>query len=181
VGWWRPAAWQQFRARLPEWLSGPLAYWQAQALAIDGQERQVRRQLEQLVTRQLPLGVGALSWMTLQLEIRGWERFHNRRQIGSYTGLCPAIHHSNGRGREGSINRCGNPMVRYTLIEMVWRLLRWQPDYPPLQRLRRSTSKRAKGRLAVAAARHLAIDLWRLATGRATAQEVGLQLQAPLT
>jgi hypothetical protein len=72
-------------------------------------------------------------------------------------------------------------MVRYTLIEMVWRLVRWQPDYPPIQKLRRMVSKRGKRRLAVAAARRLAIDLWRLATGRATAQELGLQLQSPLT
>jgi hypothetical protein len=33
----------------------------------------------------------------------------------------------------------------------------------------------------VAAARRLAIDLWRLATGRATAQELGLQLSNPTT
>ena len=71
-------------------------------------------------------------------------------------------------------------VVRYTLIEMVWRLMRWQPDYPPIQKLRRSTSGRGKRRLAVAAARRLAIDLWRLATDRATAQDLGLQLQAPM-
>jgi transposase len=40
------------------------------------------------------VGVGALSWITLQLEIRGWGRFHNRRQVASYTGLCPGIHNS---------------------------------------------------------------------------------------
>jgi Transposase IS116/IS110/IS902 family len=34
-------------------------------------------------------------------EIRGWDRFQNRRQIASYTGLCPGIRNSNGRGREG--------------------------------------------------------------------------------
>ena len=72
-------------------------------------------------------------------------------------------------------------MVRYTLIEMVWRLLRWQPDYPPLQKLRRCTSSRAKRRLAVAAARRLAIDLWRLATGRAAAQALGLHFHLPMT
>jgi transposase len=180
VGWWRPAAWEQFRPQLPEWLGPQLQYWQQEALAIDGQERQVRRQLEAMVARELPVGVGALSWMTLQLEIRGWERFQNRRQIGSYTGLCPGTHQSNGRGREGHINRCGNAAVRYTLIEMVWRLVRWQPDYPPIQTLRRSGSKRGKRRLAVAAARRLAIDLWRLATGRATAQDLGLQLHPPM-
>jgi hypothetical protein len=41
-----------------------------------------------LLSERLPVGVGALSWITLQLEIRGWERFQNRRQIASYTGLC---------------------------------------------------------------------------------------------
>ena len=75
----------------------------------------------------------------------------------------------NGRGREGRINRCGNTIVRYTLIEMVWRLIRWQPDYPRIKKLRNALlSKRGKRRLIVAAARRLAIDLWRLATGRAT-------------
>jgi hypothetical protein len=28
--------------------------------------------------------------------------------------------------------RCGNSVVRYTLIEMVWRLTRWQ-QYPPIK------------------------------------------------
>jgi hypothetical protein len=73
-------------------------------------------------------------------------------------------------------------MVRYLLVEMVWRLLRWQPAYPPLQRLRQATSRRrARRRWAVAAARRLAIDLWRLATQRATAQELGLQMHLPMT
>jgi hypothetical protein len=72
--------------------------------------------------------------------------------------------------------------VRYTLIEMVWHLIRWQPDYSPIKKLRNALlSKRGKRRLIVAAARRLAIDLWRLATGRATAQELGLQLSDPTT
>jgi len=53
-------------------------------------------------------------------------------------------------------------VVRYVLIEMTWRLLRWQPDYPPINKPRSAMpSKRSKGRLVVAAARRLAIDLWR--------------------
>jgi hypothetical protein len=48
-----------------------LAYWQQTALALNGQERQVRSPLEQMVSQALPVGVGALSWITLQLEIRG--------------------------------------------------------------------------------------------------------------
>jgi hypothetical protein len=42
-----------------------------------------------MLTIELPIGVGALSWITLELELRGWERFKNRRQIASYAGLCP--------------------------------------------------------------------------------------------
>ena len=180
VGWWRPAPWKQFKTQLPEWMGSQLENWQEEALALNAKEQKVRQELEQMVTEILPVGVGALSWITLQLEVRGWERFHNRRQVASYTGLCPGIHNSNGRGREGRINRCGNTIVRYTLIEMVWRLIRWQPDYPPIKKLRNALlSKRGKRRLIVAAARRLAIDLWRLATGRATAQELGLQLSQP--
>jgi transposase len=153
-----------------------LGHWQQEAWDIDTKERQVRRELELKVSKTLPIGVGALSWIILELEIRGWDRFKNRRQIASFTGLCPGIHNSNGKGREGSINRCGNSVVRYTLIEMVWRLLRWQPDYPPIKKLRSTVSKRGKRRFVVAAARRLAIDLWRWATGRASAQDLGLQL-----
>lgn len=72
-------------------------------------------------------------------------------------------------------------MVRYTLIEMVWRMTRWQPDYPPIKKLHTMVSKRGKRRLVVAAARRLAIELWRWATGRATAQELGLQFQLTMT
>jgi transposase len=179
AGWWRPRAWQEFKTQLPDWIVCQLEHWQQEALGIDTQERQVRHQLEKMLAIELPIGVGALSWITLELELRGWERFKNRRQIASFTGLCPGIHNSNGRGREGRINRCGNPVVRYILIEMVWRLVRWQPDYPPLQKLRRTPSKRGKRRLVVAAARRLAIDLWRWRTARASAEKLGLALPCP--
>jgi transposase len=88
-------------------MDSQLEHWQEQALATDAKERQVRRGLEKMVSIELPIGVGALSWITVELEIRGWDRFQNRPQISSYTGLCPGIHNSNGRGREGRINRCG--------------------------------------------------------------------------
>jgi hypothetical protein len=59
---------------------------------------------------------------------------------------------------------------------MVWRMTRWQPDYPPIKKLRNMVSKRGKRRLVVVAARRLAIDLWHWAT----AQELGLQLQSTM-
>ena len=59
---------------------------------------------------------------------------------------------------------------------MAWRMLRWQPDYRPLQKLREALISRRARRLVVTVARRLAIDLWRWATKRATAQELGLRL-----
>jgi transposase len=175
--WWRPRRWLELKPTLPGWLCRLVESWQQRALALDGEERALRQELEALAPVQLPIGVGALSWVVLECEVRDWQRFTNRRQIASYTGLCPGIHQSNGRGREGSINRCGNPTVRYTLVEMAWRLLRWQPGYGPLQRLRAALlSSRAKRRLLVAAARRLAIDLWRLATQQTTPESIGLKV-----
>jgi transposase len=151
-------------------------------MAADAKERKIRLELEKRVKKVLPVGVGALSWIVLEQELRGWERFQNRRQIASYTGLCPGVHSSDRHSREGSINRCGNSVVRYTLIEMAWRFLRWQPQYRPIQKLRKGLlSRRARRRLVVAAARRLAIDLWRWSTGRASAEELGLRIEQRAT
>lgn len=63
-------------------------------------------------------------------------------------------------------------------VEAVWRLLRWQPAYPPLHRLQAARDGRARRKAVVAVARHLAIDLWRLATGQTTADRLGLVMNA---
>lgn len=173
--WWKPRRWAELAAALPAWLRDLVGVWQHLAAHCDAQEQAVRGQLEAAAPRQLPAGIGALTWVLLSREILQWSRFRNRRQVASYTGLCPGVHQSDGRGREGSINRCGNPTVRHLLVETVWRLLRWQPQYPPLQRLRAAASGRQRRKAAVAVARRLAIDLWRLATGQSTPEKLGLQ------
>ena len=117
--------------------------------------------------------------MLLAREICDWGRFKNRRQVASYTGLCPGGYQSGGTKRDGHINRHGNPRVRHLLIELVWRLVRWQPDYPPIQKLVAGVAKgAARRKLAVAAARRLAVDLWRLATKQTTPEKLHLTVPA---
>ena len=41
VGWWRPAAWKQFKSQLPEWMSFQLENWQEEALALNAKERKI--------------------------------------------------------------------------------------------------------------------------------------------
>jgi transposase len=74
-------------------------------------------------------GAGTLTALSLAAEVINWERFQNRRSISSYTGLCLGEYSSGSKRREGSIDRCGNRQVRHLLVETVWRLMTWQPDY----------------------------------------------------
>lgn len=174
--WWKAAKWDALKPGLPDWLRLLVAEWQAVALDFDHRERTARAQLESAAPKQLPKGVGALTWVILTREICNWSRFKNRRQVASYTGLCPGLHTSDGKGREGSINRCGNRAVRTALVELVWRLARWQPAYKPVRALvdKTTLSPRRRRKHAVAAARRLAIDLWRLATKQTTPEKIGL-------
>ena len=176
--WWRPSRWAQLQKELPGWLVELVRPLQELAASTDEKERAVRAELEKAAPEKLPLAVGALSWVTISREILDWQRFTNRRQVASYTGLCPRISQSGGHSRGGSINKCGNRVIRHALLEMVWRLARYQPHYPPVVPLvAGALTARQRRKTAVAAARRLAIDLWRLATGQCTAEQ--LHLDAP--
>jgi transposase len=176
--WWQVKAWLEVQSdpRLKDWMKEQLSGWRNKILSTDEEQDGLRERIAALAPAILPKGVGAYSAAVLHYEMRGFERFSNRRQVGSMTGLCPGIHQSDGRGKEGSINRCGIGIVRWTLVEMVWRLRIWQPQYPPVRRLASGLvkGKRARKRLVVQAARRLAIDLWRLSTGQTTPEKLGL-------
>jgi transposase len=176
--WWRAKGWKELHSdpRLRDWMKEQLQDWRSKLLGAEGQQQKLRCRIEALAPAILPKGVGAYSAAVLEYEMKGLSRFQNPRAVSSYTGLCPGIHSSDGRGKEGSINRCGNAVVRWNLVEMVWRLLRWQPHYEPVRQLATGLlkSKRAKKRLAVKAARQLAIDLWRLQSGQITPEKLGL-------
>lgn len=178
TGWWEPKTWARFQSELPEWLRTQVQTWQAQAVALDEQVTRWSLRVEQQAADQLiPKGVGELTAALLAGEILDWHRFQNRRQVASYTGLCPSEHSSGLKRRQGGVSKHGNPRVRHQLVEACWRLLLWQPAYPPLKKLRAATGKRARKRAVVAAARRLAIDLWRLNTGQCPAEKLGLQLR----
>jgi transposase len=114
--WWEGKGWAELQSdpRLKDWMKEQLEDWREKILSAQGEQRALRERIEALAPERLPKGVGAYSAAVLIYEMKGWERFSNRRQVASYTGLCPGIHLSDGRGKEGSINRCGNPTVRWT-------------------------------------------------------------------
>ena len=79
------------------------------------------------------------------------------------------------RSRTGRIDRHGNAHLRTLLVEAVWRLARWQPAWHAYRKLlhRLSATGKLPKRWAVALARQLAVDLWRVRTGRCTWAELG--------
>ena len=175
--WWKPRRWAVLSATLPGWLRDLLDDLRKEAEFFQGNLKRVDGEINRLAAEenvQVPRGIGVLTAMHLSAEVLTWGRFKNRRAVSSYTGLCPGEHSSGSKRREGSIDRCGNRHVRRLLVETVWRLMMWQPDYPPLQKLRESTGSRGSKRRVVAIARRLAVDLWRINTGQSTAEKLGL-------
>jgi transposase len=108
------------------------------------------------------------------------ERFRNSRQVANYFGLCPSESTSDQRRRLGAITKHGNPRLRHLMVELAWRVSRFQPDYRGMRRWgalledRRGLGGAARQKAIVALARCLAADLWRMATGRVRPEELGL-------
>jgi len=173
--WWGARNWKKLAA-LDPWLRERLAELRQLILELEEQLERLEAELVARVKEQvLPKGLGEITTVSLDSEVCDWERFHNRKQIGSYTGCCPGEHSSGGKRLLGSIDRMGNGRVRCLLVEAVWRFLRWQPGWKAAQGLKVKLAGGAalKKKTVVALARRLAIDLWRWRTGRATFADLG--------
>jgi len=130
-----------------------------------------------------PKGLGHLSLEKMRREVCDWNRFSNRRQVASYTGLCPGRNQSGGHSIQLSVNKCGNPRLREALVELAWLIVRYQPDYIRLQKWKWAfaggkVTRAARKKAIVALARQLAVDLWRVFTARVKAQDLGLKMAA---
>ena len=173
--WWGARNWKKL-AHLDPWLLAQLTALREVILTLAAQVTALEAELVARVQDQeRPKGLGEISLVTLDGEVCDWGRFHNRKQIGSYTGCCPGEHSSGGKRRLGSIDRMGNGRIRTILVEAVWRFLRWQPAWHAAQRMqaRLSASAAIRKKTVVALARQLAIDLWRWRTGRASLTDLG--------
>ena len=137
-------------------------------------------QLQAAAAPKQPRGLGQMTSVIIDREIGDWRRFHNRRQIASYTGLCPGEYSSGNSRLQSCVTKHGNPRLRAALVELAWRLVRFQPSYKPVLKWRAILAKgalatgAARKKAIVAVARQLAVDLWRIKTGRLRAEELGL-------
>lgn len=183
--WYGPRRWGTLESELPRDLVEVLQALRAVIQTLVEQARQVAEQIRQarLAGESRPVGAGDDTLEALEREVGDWNRFTNRRKVGSFFGLTPGESSSGPSRCLGSISRCGNPRVRRLAVEVAWRLIRYQPDYVRVRKWRErclsegvSPGKRRK--LVVGLAREFLIDWWRMRTGRTTAEKLGWKLRA---
>jgi len=178
--WWTGKTWKLIGEEAPAWVIERLKVLIRLIAPMEVEEKAMTEAIQEVgAETMIPRGVGPLTFEVLRREVGDWSRFTNRRQVSSYTGLCPREHSSGGKRRGGSVSKKGNPRVRAMLVEMVWRMMRWQPDYHGLKKWMGvlgdpGRSPAARKKVIVAIARQLAVDLWRLFTGQTTADKLGL-------
>lgn len=184
--WWREKKFESLREELPEFLFVALQRWQHLLVAVNEALATLSAHVESAQTQDLPTGLGALTAQVLDREIGDWNRFKNRRQVASYTGLVPCEDSSGERRFRGSITKHGNPRVRHILIEASWRLQQFQPEYKAVKQRRAAldeakarNNKSARKKLGVGLARQFIVDWWRIRTGRTTPEKLGLKMSWP--
>ena len=189
--WWGARKWVRLRARLLEqnpWLVEMLDPLQEMIQVL---HRRIRALEEKLVAAQateemaqiLPKGLGEITAQIIFSEVADWNRFNNRKQAGSFTGLCSGERSSGPGRRQGSIDKRGSKRLRKQLVEAVWRLWSWNKGWHAFKKFPHVFGGKAgpatRKKAIVACARILMIDLWRLNTRQTTLENLGLVVQAP--
>jgi transposase len=193
--WWRgsEALWEKTcqQHQWPVPVLERLQIYRRMARAADTEIQALTLELEKAAPQHLPAslpslphGFGELSMEIIRREVCDWTRFKNRRQVGSFFGICCAESTSGEQHNQGSITKTGNPRGRYALIELAWRALQFQPDYwvvkkflPRIQKAKAGSVPRKK--CIVAMSRLIAVDLWRLYTNQTTPAKLGLKEARP--
>ncbi len=179
--WWRSPCWEKLAVTLPTIVLNLLEPLRRLIAAVEVELRSRTKEVEAAAPAVLPIGLGKLTSQILEREVADWGRFANRRQVASYTGLCPSEDTSSHRRFQGSINKHGNRRLRPALIECMWRLTFFQPDYQAVKKwkpvlMNPKTGPARRKKAIVAMARIFAVDWWRVRTGRCRAEALGLKL-----
>jgi len=176
--WWKPRTFTALP--VPQWMKELLANSQPILVALQQKIAALTVQLQNAALPDQPRGLGKMTSVIIDREIGDWNRFNNRRQIASYTGLCPGEYSSGNTRLQSCVTKHGNPRLRAALVELAWRLVRFQPNYKPIVKWRAVLAKgalatgAARKKAIVAVARQLAVDLWRIKTGRLRPEELSL-------
>lgn len=178
--WWETKGWEVIERDLPEALVNLLIPLRQSVQFLAEHLKSADGKLASAQANQeRPLGCGAKTLALIDQEVCDWNRFGNRKQIGSYGGLCGGISASGNQHADLPITKAGNPRLRRYVVEMAWRMVYWQPQSPLIQRWKhvlltpKKSHVRGRKKAIIAVARRLLVDLWRWRTGRVTLEQLG--------
>jgi transposase len=181
--WYSPRRWSEVARQLPEHLVGLMEHLRTVVLSATRELMTVKTLIRQgrFAGEQVPVGMGRETAESMEREVCDWNRFKNRRAVGSFMGLTPGEASSGRRRAQGSITKRGHPRLRWLAVQTAWRLVRFQPEYRGVKRwkerfLASPRSLARKKQWIVALAREFLIDWWRLRTGRTSAEKLGLRM-----
>jgi len=176
--WWQGARWERLEGQLPGWLASQLECFARLIAGVNQEVQQLTTQVSQAAPASLPRGLGKLTHEVIEREMRDWNNFKNRRQVGSYAGLTGGVSGSGESSADLSITKAGNRRLSACLIECSWRLVLRQPGYWLVQKwkpvlLNPKVARRRRKQAIVAFARQLLIDLWKWKTGQVSTERLG--------
>jgi transposase len=97
------------------------------------------------------------------MEVFGWRKIKNRREIGALAGLTPTPYTSGQSVREQGISKAGNRRLRAMAVEIAWCWVHYQPKSALSEWFmkRFGSGKRLRKIGIVALARKLLVALWK--------------------
>jgi transposase len=113
-----------------------------------------------LLVRIIGLGLETAEQLVHEILSRN---LRDRKAVARYAGLTGSPDESGSKRREKGLSRSGNGRVRNILIQLSWRLLRFQPESNLVLWFKKRTANAQRSRkpMIVAFARKLMIALWR--------------------
>lgn len=115
--------------------------------AAEGSERELE---DRELLRSIP-GVGTVTIDVVLCELGDVRRFCSAKKVVAYSGLAPGQRESAGKRKDLHIEKTGPRLLRWTLVEAAWRLVRGEPYWAAVfERIARHTGRRKKAIVAVA-------------------------------
>jgi transposase len=124
----------------------------------------IREREQRELLRTIP-GVGFVTAEVILAELADVTRFRSQSQVVAYAGLAPGQRESAGKMQELHLEKTGSKLLRTTMVEAAWRLVRhsprWKGTYEKLK-----ARVRAKKAIVAIARRQLTLVTAILQTGQ---------------
>lgn len=177
--WWKEPIWKKITEGMPCWVLDQLKVWKKLIQSAEKEALRWEKKIEAAAPKDLFHGEGSLTHELLRRELLDPHRFSNGRQVSNYFGLCPSESTTGDHRRMGSITKHGHRRLRRLMVLLAWRMWHRQRQYQGCRKWAHILGNAKAGggarkKAIVALARQLAVDWWRMATGRITAQALGL-------